>query len=56
MWVVGIRRFSLHDPLLNQLVEGMEIKRSIAIRFALNLCKVVLEGNDLGLELLDKQP
>ena len=52
MWVVGIRWFSLHDLLLDQLIKGMEIRRSVALGATLSLCKVVLEGCDLGMKLL----
>ena len=50
-----MRQFGLYNPLLNPLVEGMEIGRLVAFGVALSLCRVVMEGCDSGLELLVKQ-
>ena len=46
---------SLHCPLLDQFIEGMEIRRLVALEIALHLCWVVLEGCDLSLALLIEQ-
>ena len=51
-----VRQLGLHDLLLDQLVEDMEIGRPLAFRVVLSLCRVALEGYNLGLELLVKQP
>ena len=51
-----MRQLGLHDPLLDQLVEGMKIGRPVALGIALSLYGVVLEGYDLGLKPLVKQP
>ena len=40
---------------MDQLVEGIEIRRYVARVVALSLCRVVLESCDLGLNLLLKQ-
>ena len=47
---LGGGQLGLHDPLLDQLVESMEIGRPVALGVALSLCRVVLEG--MALELL----
>jgi len=41
-----------HDSFLDQFIEGMEISGPPALRIALCLRGVILEGCDLGLELL----
>ena len=51
-----MRQFGLNDPLLDQLVKRIEIERLVALEVALNLCRVVLKGYDLHLELLVKKP
>ena len=51
---VGDLKHDLHDPLLDELVEGKEIGRLVVLEFAPNLCWIVLEGYDLGLDLLVK--
>jgi len=51
-----VRQLGLHDLLLDQLIEGMEIGRLVALGVILSLCKVVPESCDLGLEQLAKQP
>ena len=45
---------SLHDPLLDQLIED-KIGRSVVLELTPSLCWIVLEGCDLGLELLVEQ-
>jgi len=47
-----LRQLSLHDLLLDQLVESMETRGSSALGVAFCLSGVVLEGYDLSLELL----
>jgi len=47
-----LRQLGLHDPFLDQLVEGMKTQGSVRLEVALCLCRVVLDGCDLGLELL----
>ena len=45
-WVV--RQLGLHDPLLNQLVEDMEIGK-LVLGIVLHLYRVILESCDLSL-------
>jgi len=52
-WVA--QRLGLHDPLLDDLIEGKEIRRPVILKLAPSLCLIVLEGCDLGLELLVDQ-
>ena len=47
-----MRQLGLHDPLLDQLVESVEIRGPVALGVTFYLRRVVLEGCDLGLELL----
>ena len=44
------QRPGLHDPLLDELVEGKEIGRSVVLELASSLCWIVLEGCDSYLE------
>jgi len=46
------------DPPLDQLVEGLEVRRStdFGLVFRLHRCLDVLEGGNLGLELVVEQP
>ena len=44
----------LHDPLLDQLIEDMEIRGPVVLDVTLCLCGVVLKDGDLRLELLIK--
>ena len=46
----------LPNPLLNQRVEGMEIRRPYVLELALHLCWAILEGRKLVLELLVDLP
>jgi len=50
-----VPRLDLHDPLLDQLIEGKEIRRHVVLELARNLYWIVLEGCDFGLELLVEQ-
>ena len=43
---------ALHDPLLDKLVEGVEIWGHPALGVTFCVHRVVLEGGDLSLELL----
>jgi len=45
----------LLDPLLDQRVESMEVKRPVVLGIAIHLYCVILEGCDLSLELLVEQ-
>ena len=47
-----VQWLGLYDPLLDQLIEGKKIGRPIVSKLAPSLCWIVLEGCDLGLELL----
>ena len=47
-----LRQLGLHDPFLDQLIEGMETQEFVALEVALCLRKVALKGYNLGLELL----
>ena len=47
-----IQQYCLSDPLLDQFVEGAEVRRPAVLRAALHLHWVVLEGRDLSQELL----
>ena len=51
-WVQVLRQFSLHNLFLDQLIEGMKTRGSVAFGVALCLCNIVLEGCNLGLEQL----
>ena len=55
-WAWVVRQLGLHDLLLDQHVEGMEIRRPIVLRVTLRLCRIVLEGCDLGLKLFVEPP
>ena len=48
----ALRQLGLHDLFLDQLIEGIKIQEPPALRIALRLRRVLLEGCDLGLELL----
>ena len=50
-----MRQLSLHNPLLDQLVEGIKIEKLVALRVALILYWVVLKDCDSCLELLIEQ-
>ena len=52
-WVV--RQLGFRDPLLNQLVEDMEIEK-LVLGIILRLYRVVLESYDLSLELFIEPP
>jgi len=47
-----LRQLGLHDPLLDQFIEGMEIRGPHILSVAFFSRGVVLEGDDLSLELL----
>ena len=47
-----VPRLDLHDPLLDQLIEGKEIRRHVVLELAPSLYWIILEGCDFGLELL----
>ena len=51
-------QFSLFDPSLDQLVRGLEVRRSADFRliFQPRQCLVVLEGSNLGLVLIVELP
>ena len=49
-----MRQLGFHDPLLDQLIEGMEIGKLVTLGVAVSFCRVFLKGFDLGLQLLVK--
>ena len=51
-----IQQSVLPYPLLDQFVENAEVGRPAIVRVTLYLHSVVLEGCDLGQELLVEQP
>ena len=50
-----LRQLGLYDPLLDQLVEGVDIWGPPALGVTFCVHEVILEGGDLSLELLIKQ-
>ena len=51
-WDHVLRQLGLHDPLLDQFIEGMENRGSPVLGIAFCSRRVVLEGDNLSLELL----
>ena len=51
-WSRMIRQSGLPDPLLNQFIESAEVGRPAILRVALRLHWVVLDGCNMGQELL----
>jgi len=51
-WDQVLRQLGLHDPFLDQLIEGLEARGSVALGVTLCLRRVVLESYNLGLKLL----
>jgi len=47
-----LRQLSLHDPLLYQFIEGVEIRGPPILGVTFFSHGIVLEGNDLSLKLL----
>jgi len=47
-----LRQFGIHDPLLDQFIEGMEIWGPPILGVAFCSRRVVLKGDDLSLKLL----
>ena len=46
------QRLGLHDPLLDELVEGKKIGRPVVLELTPSICRIILEGCNLVLELL----
>ena len=54
-WSKVTQQPSLSDSLLDQFVEGAEVRRPAILRVALQLHWIVLKGFDLGQKLLVEQ-
>ena len=55
-WNRVIRQLGLLDQLLDQLIKGPEVGRTVVVRVTLHLHWVILEGGDLGQKLLVELP
>ena len=47
-----LRQLGLHDPLLDQFIEGVEIRGPFVLGVTFCSYRVALEGDDLSLKLL----